>query len=259
MDKMTTQTKGITTELRCQLDFVSRGYQVLLPLGEGCVYDVAVALGNKIIRIQCKTARWATDTKESNTCFHISMIRQTTNTKCTIKHKYTPDEIDYFYTWFNGQSYLIPIIEDGPSVMRFRYEIPKYGSASDTNLESEYRFDNFFPPIVEDVRAENHNAKRAGGHCIKCGAPTYKEGSMCIACKVAESSFRTIELREMPIRLLKEKICNETFTDIGKQYGVTENSVKKICKMRGLPYRRHDINNMSDEDWEKLLLEIESK
>lgn len=51
---------------------------------------------------------------------------------------------------------------------------------------------------------------------------------------------------------LKEKIRNIPFLQIGKEYNVTDNAVRKWCKHLNLPYRRRDINKISNEDWEKI-------
>lgn len=51
---------------------------------------------------------------------------------------------------------------------------------------------------------------------------------------------------------LKEKIRNIPFLQIGKEYNVTDNAIRKWCKHLNLPYRRQDINKISNEDWEKI-------
>ena len=106
-----TQKKGLSTELHCLQDLTELGYQTLIPFGDSCKYDIAVDLGNKILRIQCKHSSWSNDTAQSEEAFQINTCCQTTNTKTTVRHKYTEDEIDYFYTWFEGQGYLVSIQE----------------------------------------------------------------------------------------------------------------------------------------------------
>jgi hypothetical protein len=49
--------------------------------------------------------------------------------------------------------------------------------------------------------------------------------------------------------ILKDKIRNASFVQIGKEYGVSDNAVKKWCKSYELPYRSKDIKMMSDKDW----------
>lgn len=48
---------------------------------------------------------------------------------------------------------------------------------------------------------------------------------------------------------LKNLIRYNSFTYIGRIYGVTDNAVRKWCKKYNLPYRRNDINKLTDDDW----------
>ena len=50
--------------------------------------------------------------------------------------------------------------------------------------------------------------------------------------------------------ILKTKIRTTSFVQIGKEYGVTDNSVKKWCDAYKLPRLKSEINKYSDEEWE---------
>ena len=117
-----TQQKGLSTELHCLQDLTELGYQCLIPFGDSCKYDIAVDTGEKILRIQCKHSRWSKDTVQEKVAFEIATCYQTTNTKKTTRYKYSENEIDYFYTWFEGQGYLVSIQEATGSTFRWRYE-----------------------------------------------------------------------------------------------------------------------------------------
>ena len=43
--------------------------------------------------------------------------------------------------------------------------------------------------------------------------------------------------------VLQELIYKYPFTQIGKMFGVTDNTIRKWCKKYGLPFRRRDIDN----------------
>ena len=120
-----TQKKGTLTELQCILDLTKNGIRCLKPIDESSKYDIVADIDNKFIRIQCKTASWVTDTVDTNVAFMINTYCQTTNTKGTTRHKYTKNEIDYFYTFFQGQGYLVSIEEANGTTFRWRYEYPK--------------------------------------------------------------------------------------------------------------------------------------
>jgi hypothetical protein len=54
---VSTLLKGNATEAAVLRALVVRDLPVLLPFGEGHPYDLAVDLGDSIVRVQCKTAR----------------------------------------------------------------------------------------------------------------------------------------------------------------------------------------------------------
>ena len=135
-----TQQKGISTELHCQLDLINLGVQCLIPITEDSRYDIVAEINNKFIRIQCKTASWAKTAKEKE-AFEISTYRITINTKKATRHKYTADEIDYFYTWFEGQGYLVSIDEAKGKNFRFRYEYPSNNQHEGIHLAENYKIE----------------------------------------------------------------------------------------------------------------------
>lgn len=84
--------------------------------------------------------------------------------------------------------------------------------------------------------------------CIDCGTLVWAQGSRCDKCA-------RIHLRKVirPSRdELKQLIRTVPFVEIGRQYGVTDNSVRKWCKQENLPTRKIDIKKLSNKDWEKI-------
>ena len=116
--EMNTIQKGILTELQCQIDFTKLGFNVSQPILP-CRYDFVIDLGNKFIKVQCKTSH---PIDENITGIQFE-CRSTRNVKSGIYNdhrKYTEDEIDYFYTSYNNQGYLIPIQECSTNkILRF--------------------------------------------------------------------------------------------------------------------------------------------
>lgn len=51
---------------------------------------------------------------------------------------------------------------------------------------------------------------------------------------------------------LKTMIRTLPFTQIGKKYGVKDNSIRKWCDAYNLPRRKQDIKNYTDEEWENI-------
>lgn len=142
-----TQQKGKLIELHCIMDLTQLGYRCLTPVDDSSKYDVVVDLGNQFIRIQCKSSCWARDTAQLNVAFEMHTCRQTTNTQKTTRYKYTKDDIDYFYTWFNGQGYLVSIEEAKGITFRWRYEYPSSGQKQGIHIADNYKIEEVIKTI----------------------------------------------------------------------------------------------------------------
>lgn len=51
---------------------------------------------------------------------------------------------------------------------------------------------------------------------------------------------------------LKRQIRSMSFLKIAKEYGVSDNAIRKWCKKYNLPFRTKDIKSISDDDWIKI-------
>lgn len=142
-----TQQKGLSTELHCILDLTNCGIRTLTPVDDSSKYDIVADLGDRFIRIQCKTATWSKKTVQKNVAFYISITRQTTNTKKTTHYKYNANEVDYFYTWFQGQGYLVSIEEAIGTVFTWRYEYPSPGQKQGIHIADNYKIEEVLKVI----------------------------------------------------------------------------------------------------------------
>ncbi len=144
-----THQKGLKIELLCLQDFINLGYQCSIPFGDSSKYDVLVDIGSKILRIQCKYSKWSKDTAIEKVAFEIETCRQTTNTKKTTRYKYTNQEIDYFYTNFNDEGYLVSIEEASGISFRWRYEYPSNShQKSGIHIASNYKIKEVLEKLV---------------------------------------------------------------------------------------------------------------
>ena len=100
-----TKIKGLTTELQCQLFFTQLGYNVSIPLGEDCRYDMIVDINGILLRIQVKHATVAENG------ITISTRSTQSNTSGSKSLTYNKEQIDYFATFYNNQCYLIKVEE----------------------------------------------------------------------------------------------------------------------------------------------------
>lgn len=100
-----TKIKGLTTELQCQLFFTQLGYNVSIPLGEDCRYDMIVDIDGMLLRVQVKHATIAENG------ITISTRSTQSNTTGSKSSTYSKEQIDYFATFYNNQCYLIKVEE----------------------------------------------------------------------------------------------------------------------------------------------------
>ena len=75
--------------------------------------------------------------------------RQTTNTQTTVRYKYTSNEIDYFYTSWNGYGFLVPV--DETSTCKYlRVVEPLKVLQSTMNVAADYLIDNVLTAVINN-------------------------------------------------------------------------------------------------------------
>lgn len=245
-----TQVKGNLVELQCIMKFMSMGFECSTPYGNQAKYDILVDIGSEILRIQCKKSRWADD--KNSIIFNSSS--QTTNTQKTIRHKYTSGQIDYFATCWEDKVYLIPVDECSSSKsLRITPKTEKtpasVNMAEDYLVEkilghlSLYKEEDFEEQIPIKIRNSNSIATEK---CIECGSPVYKKGTRCVNCAALNSRL----VKNRPSREeLKQLIREKSFVEIGKQYNLSDNAIRKWCDSYNLPRKKSEIKKYSNEEW----------
>lgn len=90
--------------------------------------------------------------------------------------------------------------------------------------------------------------KKETNKCKVCGKEIESRSTYCSDC------YHIVErLADRPSREeLKKLIREKPFTQIGRMFGVSDNSIRKWCDNYDLPRRATDIKAMSDEEWEKI-------
>ena len=107
--------KGLTTELHCQLDFATKGIVLSRPIIQDSKYDFIADIYGRLFRIQCKSS---TISKAND---YIVMRTKSTNIRNNKVRYYSKNDIDYFYTYYDNKSYLVPVecCEHGETRLRF--------------------------------------------------------------------------------------------------------------------------------------------
>ena len=106
---LSSQFKGVITELEVASYLLSLGYVVSQPLVQDTKYDLIVDVNNHLVRLQVKTARRNVKNIGKSITFN---CRSTTNNVRECKQRYySSDEVDYFATYWDNEVFLIPIDE----------------------------------------------------------------------------------------------------------------------------------------------------
>lgn len=85
-------------------------------------------------------------------------------------------------------------------------------------------------------------------YCVDCGI---RITSGAIRCRSCYNKYQRVV--ERPSREeLKQLIRTTPFTIIGKQYDVSDNAVRKWCKIYNLPFKSSEIKKIDDSEWMKI-------
>lgn len=247
-----TQSIGCYVELECISAFIKLGYTCCIPYGNDAKYDFIVDVDGKFIRIQCKSPMLIKD-ENIVTSLLLSLRCSTTNTKGTVTHGYTKEQIDYFATYYNNNIYIIPITEIGNSSFTLRLIEPKnYGGNNAIHMANDYKLENFFNGSKEfldsksryDNRIVSGENSKINNYCTNCGCKITGDGitGLCMDCW-----HETTRKVERPTKdELEKMIYTMPFTTIAKKYDVTDNTIRKWCKSYELPYKKFEIKQQNN-------------
>lgn len=164
-------------------------------------------------------------------------------------HHLNPDEKDYGLSSGNCKSIEEDISEAKKCILvcaNCHREIHNNMINNEQLLSS---FDNM---KAEEILQEYQKIKqKTFNHCKECGKIISRGATYCVDCF---SQIRENERKNTrPDRdELKKEIRSIPFTTIGKEYGVSDNAIRKWCDAYNLPRKKTEINSYSDEEWEKI-------
>lgn len=106
---------------------------------------------------------------------------------------------------------------------------------------------------LETTRNRNPNRKIHARkfYCVDCGKEISNGSIRCLNCEIKhkQNSYTNEKVTREELKML---IRTKTFTEIGEQFGVTDNAIRKWCKKYKLPSTKKEINKISNEDWKNI-------
>ena len=88
---------------------------------------------------------------------------------------------------------------------------------------------------LETYCGRNVKTKRKIHHCIDCGkklSSASKNPQRCPKC----SKIQKRKIKERPLKeTLYRQLCEHSFIEVGKLYGVSDNAIRKWCRSYGIP------------------------
>ena len=136
---MNTKRYGNIGESMAISSFVKYGITVYLPFGDNEKADLIAEFNGKLNKIQVKTCVKAVGGK-----MMFDIISNTQHRKNGKHHKYTSEEIDYFFCYNveRDKSFLIKVPDIPMTRICIRYEPSKNGQSKNIRMEDECLFDN---------------------------------------------------------------------------------------------------------------------
>ena len=222
--------KGQIIELKVQEELLRYGFDISIPSYNASKYDLIADTGTELLKIQVKKS-----ISNSLSSFTFQCTTQNVKSSTGSKHKYTKEEIDYFATVWKDKVYLIPIDETSTQ---------KTIQFDDDTYLAQNILCNYERLSDEELYNSTHSGKF---YCENCGCEISYGAKKCLSCRNKEKS------KNIPNKdLLKKLIRTTPFVQIGKQYGVTDNAVRKWCDKYCLPRKSGDIKKYTEEEWNLL-------
>lgn len=89
------------------------------------------------------------------------------------------------------------------------------------------------------------NFSKKNWYCADCGKEIFKGAKRCVECANKAQRTTIRPTREE----LKNLIRSKNFSELGKFYNVSDNTIRKWCKHYNLPSKCSDIKKIDDTEW----------
>ena len=177
--------RGAVAELAIELAATKLGIPVLKPVAEHGRFYMGFEIGDRIYRVQVKTARLARDDTVLIICLHTS--RTTPNGY--VRARYLPGEIDLVaaYAPELERCYLLeaPLIVERNAI-QLRLEPPRNGQRAGINLASDYEFDG---AVAQLARAPEWHSGGRGFESPQLHSPPRNSAAVVVGANEFRNRF----------------------------------------------------------------------
>ena len=117
----------------------------------------------------------------------------------------------------------------------------------DYTMDELWKLQQYSEEIANELRQEKiSNTSKTLYYCLECGKLiTNNKTCLCLECVRKQQRVCDRPTREE----LKNLIRQEPFTVIAKNYGVSDNAIRKWCIGYNLPSKKQDIVKYSNSQW----------
>lgn len=245
------------------------------------IYKIVNKINNKIYIGQSKDIekRWINHRSDANNihshCYNYPLYRAFRKyglenfdfqviEECSVEELNKKEQywITYYDSFFNGYNQtfggdsssntinkekIIGIIKDLETTDLFHKQIAEKWNISremvqGINSGRYWRHDRVYP--IQTIHQPKISQKT---YCIDCGKEITKGCKRCLNCENARRQTSLITREE-----LKNLIRTKPFVQIGKQFNVSDNTIRKWCDKYNLPRKVSEIKKYSDEEWKKI-------
>lgn len=95
-----------------------------------------------------------------------------------------------------------------------------------------------------------NSRKYAKNYCLDCGAEIHHLAQRCKKCHLQYRKTTSGSTIPISREELKDLIRNKPFTQIGQQFGITDNAIRKWCDNYNLPRKSLEIKKYTNEEWD---------
>lgn len=210
--------------------------------------DLVKKIKEKIQQLNLSDAHFTQKTSQVKRTFEDVFIENSTVNQSTLRKWYLKGKYSDYKCSICGQE---PIWQNQPLTLILDHINGKNHDNRLENLRWVCPNCNQQLPTTNGKNIIRKNNKKLY-YCQDCGiqvsGPNVKH---CVKCAVKYNPSNISKVK--PSReILKELIYTQTFRSIGKQYGVSDNAIKKWCKSYNLPYKKSDIKLFTQEEWQKI-------